>query len=178
MQRSCDMRTLLFMRDCSKACLFFLLCFSHIFCTCDFLSGKNTITLKNRKPLAQDSGSKNGEIVKRKNDGFVRDFEQSQPLAQQARSGQVTSPLFCHLLSSCSSYSHPGHPPEPARPITPMTAGRTASVLLVSQRNCFCIRHHRAPAHRICRCSKTPPLLFHCAQWPQYPNTEPEGNKS
>ena len=38
--------------------LSFLLSFTHLFCTTDFLSGKNTITLKNGKPLAHDSGGK------------------------------------------------------------------------------------------------------------------------
>ena len=45
-----------------------------------FLSGKNTITLKNGKPLAHDSGGKKKVKLKKggkKSDGFVRGFEES-----------------------------------------------------------------------------------------------------
>ena len=45
--------------------LSFLLSFTHLFCTTDFLSGKNTITLKNGKPSTHDFGGKKGETKKK-----------------------------------------------------------------------------------------------------------------
>jgi hypothetical protein len=57
--------------------LSFLLSFSHLFYTPGFLSGKNTITLKNGKPSAHDSGGKKSENRKKeKNDGFVESKSQ------------------------------------------------------------------------------------------------------